>query len=195
MKNIIAGLLFIVAAALLFIASQFFNGKDLFNFNLGDTQTVTHRQSFSDTVGEDLEIMHQKKLLPKEWDQVQYATYIFESPTAQQLVNTKSVVNKFNPNGNLRLELLFMDLPDEENPSVILQMSIFDIASQNKVWELGKNYSIVPYLKKEKPTKQIAQKQRAQPQTPTTENSAPTQNPPAQKKDEKKPGLENQPGH
>jgi len=58
-----------------------------------------------------------------------------------------------NSNGNIWLEIEILDLPDEENPGIITQTSVFDLKSKNKIAEYAKTYMIKDYeqsLKKEK---------------------------------------------
>lgn len=55
-------------------------------------------------------------------------------------------LNKFQPkfktekDGDVWLEMEVMDLPDEANPGVITQTSVFDLKSNNKISEFGQTY-------------------------------------------------------
>ncbi|MNT75914.1 hypothetical protein D3C72_2148600 [compost metagenome] len=58
--------------------------------------------------------------------------------------------------GTAYLEMEIMDLPDEENPGIIIQASLFDIKSKNKIFEIGRTYTM-NQLNKEEPVKEKVQ--------------------------------------
>lgn len=110
--------------------------------------TKTQKLSFSQMVSEDIEFLRLKGRIPKQWDEIQYVAYNFHSEFQQNLINGEKLNIADSPSGKNRLEIEFIDVPDQDNPSVILQMSLFELTTQNKIWELGRTYSLVPFLKK-----------------------------------------------
>lgn len=138
-------------------------------------------QNFSEMVSEDFSIMREKKLLPEQWDQIQYVAYGFNSEFQKKLINDRRLSFPEKPSGTHRLQVEFIDAPDDENPSIILQLSLFEIGSENKIWETAKTYSLVPYLKPKKKT-ELAPTKQAETATAETNSAAA-----ASKPEEKKP--------
>lgn len=125
-------------------------------------------QNFSEMVSEDFSIMKEKNLLPEQWDQIQYVAYGFNSEFQKKLINDRRLSFPEKPSGTHRLQVEFIDAPDDENPSIILQLSLFEIGSENKIWETAKTYSLVPYLKPKKKEAPVPEKTA---ETATTEVS------------------------
>lgn len=163
MKTQLLGLLLLVAAgALVWFALN--PEKDLAVFKPSKPLT------FSAFVSEDLAHMRKKNLLPAPWASIQYVTYNYNSDFQRELINNEKIKIKDGPAGRYRLEIEFIDVPDDENPALILQYSLFELASNNKVWELGKTYSLGSFIakkadssKSEKPKDPPAQPQAAAP--------------------------------
>ncbi|MBX2988822.1 MAG: hypothetical protein KF802_13105 [Bdellovibrionaceae bacterium] len=116
-------------------------------------------QGLAGFISEDLSQNDQQGLLPKEWRSIHSVNYSFENERQKQLLNINNIRIPKNPQGQYQLDVDVIDVPDEENPSIILQMSLSDLKSKNKIWELGRFYSLVPYLSAEKaPEKNIPTK-------------------------------------
>lgn len=121
-------------------------------------------ETFPATVSEDLKFLQQKKKLPAAWGDIQHIAYNFHSDLAKALMGR----SKFNipeaPTGGHKLEIEFIDVPDEDDATkitgMILQMSLIDLNSGNKVYELGRTYDIQPYV--EKAMSELAARAKAQ---------------------------------
>lgn len=144
-EKIIASAFLIVAATFAFIALDPLGVVD-FDFRHG----LSRKSSFSDQISEDLYFMKKKSLLPPEWESIQYIAYNFHSDFQRKLVGHQKFDIKEDPQGKYRLEIEFIDLPDEKDPGVILQMSLIDIVSNNKIFEIGRTHSVVPFLRQGK---------------------------------------------
>jgi hypothetical protein len=146
MKERILGLLLILVATL--CAWIAFNPiQEIKGFLPG------HKQSFSEKVAEDLFFMKKKKLLPKEWGSIQYVSYNFNSDLQRQLIKNEDFEIQHGPAGIYWLELELIDVPpsdETEEEALIIQMSLFEKNGGNKIWELGKTYSLKGYLQKNK---------------------------------------------
>lgn len=165
-EKTIALVLLIAAAVFAVIAYDPF---DLESFDLRNG--LRGRHGFSELVSEDFSLMKKKNLLPKAWDSIQYVAYNFHSDFQRALVGNRKFAIKDGPQGRHRLEIEFIDVPDEENPSVILQMSLFDLDSNNKIWEMGRTYAVAPFLKKEGPKKSTDSVEKVAPQAPAPAGS------------------------
>lgn len=167
----------IIAIACLLVAAVFaiiaFDPLEIVDFDL--KHGLTRKNGFVDNVSEDLAAMRAKKLLPKEWDSIQYIAYNFHTDLQRRLVGHRKFKIKDDPQGNYRLEIEFIDVPDEEAPAIILQMSLFDLASNNKIFEVGRTHSIAGFLTKEKsePAKPKAQAPSASQPEAAAQPSAP----------------------
>lgn len=128
------------------------------------TRVPKSLDTFPATVSEDLRFLQQKKKLPAAWGDIQHIAYNFHSDLAKALMGRQ----KFNipeaPTGGHKLEIEFIDVPDENDATkitgMILQMSLIDLNSNNKVYELGRTYDIQPFS--EKALKEHAERMKAQ---------------------------------
>jgi hypothetical protein len=85
--------------------------------------------------------------------------------------------------GTAYLEMEIMDLPDDEDPGIIVQASLFDIKSKNKIFEIGRTYTM-SQLNKEEPQKKEKPKVEVSPSVSPKE--MPATNPSATPTDESK---------
>lgn len=88
LEKILALFLIFAAAACIWIASDPY---DVGGFSFGGKNT------FSETVSEDLHHMLKKGLLPKAWDSIQYVTYNFNSELQRELVGNQKFKIKDGP--------------------------------------------------------------------------------------------------
>lgn len=93
---------------------------------------------------DDIQDLEGKKLLPSEWVNIKEVTLQPTSPTTEGWIKTYSPKIVTNTNGNLRLEIVIIDWIDEEARGGLAQMSLIDLISGNKVWEIARTYRIDP---------------------------------------------------
>ncbi|MCX7979345.1 MAG: hypothetical protein N2578_10115 [Bdellovibrionaceae bacterium] len=96
-------------------------------------------------------MMQKKGLLPAEWSSIKTVAYTFNSSSmAQSLLRAEPIPIPTKPNGTTRLEVDFLSMDEETAASTIaVQFSLFDLASDNKLWEGAKTYNIGQFLKSE----------------------------------------------
>lgn len=105
-------------------------------------------KSFSAFVSRDLQELRDQGQLPKEWAEIQHVAYEINTPFQKELLGDRKIQSiPESPGGRYKLEIQFVDVPDEENPAIILQLSMIEMESGNKVWELGRTYDLKPFLK------------------------------------------------
>lgn len=103
---------------------------------------LTPAQQLAEMINKDFESLAQTQQLPPEWQSIATVEIRMNSELA------KAILGKTRPNiqrvkeGTAYLELEVMDLPDEENPGIIIQASLFDIRSKNKIFEVGRTYTM-----------------------------------------------------
>lgn len=106
--------------------------------------------SFSEFVSNDLLSLKSEGHLPKEWDEIQHVSYLMHSAFQRELIGKNKIAAiPETPAGRYKMEIEFIDVPDDENPGLILQMSMMDVQTNNKVWELGRTYPLKSFLKAE----------------------------------------------
>lgn len=103
---------------------------------------LTPAQQFTKLIKDDFDMLLQKKHLPREWNSIATIEVRMNSQLAKALLGNQLPELKRVKEGTHYLELEFMDLPDEENPGVIIQASLFDIKSKNKIFEIGRTYTM-----------------------------------------------------
>jgi hypothetical protein len=96
------------------------------------------------------------KQLPEAWLGIKTVEYKMGSFLAKSLLGDLRPHFPQNKEGNGHLEVEVLDLPDETNPGFILQVSLFDLKSKNKIFEVGRSYTMndlnKPSVKTEKKT-------------------------------------------
>lgn len=103
---------------------------------------LTPAQQFTQLIKEDFEQLVQEKQLPSQWNSIATIEIRMNSQLAKALLSNQTPELKRVKNGDHYLELEFMDLPDDENPGVIIQASLFEIKSKNKIFEIGRTYTM-----------------------------------------------------
>lgn len=103
---------------------------------------LTPAQQLSKMINDDFQTLTNEGQLPAEWSSIATVELRMNSTLA------KTILGKERPNiqrvkeGANYLELEIVDLPDEENPGIIIQASLFDIKSKNKIFEIGRTYTM-----------------------------------------------------
>lgn len=124
---------------------------------------LTPAEQLVKLINDDFAELSASNQLPKEWNSISTIEYKMGSELAKALLG-KSRKPNFQriKEGTAYLEMEVMDLPDEENPGIIIQASLFDIKSKNKIFEIGRTYSM-NQLNKEEPTKEVRPKATGKP--------------------------------
>lgn len=129
-------------------------------------EQLTPAEQLVKLINEDFSELGNTNQLPKEWNSIATVEYKMGSTLAKALLgkNHKPTFQRIKE-GTTYLEMEIMDLPDEENPGIIIQASLFDIKSKNKIFEVGRTYTMTQ-LNKEVPTK--AEKPKETPKATAT---------------------------
>ena len=116
-------------------------------------------------VEKDIRGLSKEEDLPPEWSKVSKTSYRFESSVTKVLMaeerpnfnspkvrtasaKVKDTAKKDTDTGALKtetdkeyeLEIDVIDVPDENEPGFIFQMSLFESSSKNKIYEVGRTY-------------------------------------------------------
>lgn len=101
---------------------------------------LTPAQQFSQMIENDFKDLASTQQLPKQWGSIEKVEFRMNSILAKALLGETLPLFMHTENGENMLELEVMDLPDESNPGVIVQASLFDIKTKNKIFEIGRTY-------------------------------------------------------
>lgn len=93
-------------------------------------------------IEDDFAGLAKSKELPSEWNSIAQAKILMNSQLAKTLLGKELPHINQVKEGTAELEFEVMDLPDEENPGIIIQASLFDIKSKNKIYEIGRTYTM-----------------------------------------------------
>ncbi|KYG61389.1 hypothetical protein AZI86_16885 [Bdellovibrio bacteriovorus] len=103
---------------------------------------LTPAQQLTRMIDEDFAQLNKEGQLPKEWNSIATVELRMNSTLAKALMGKHRPTFHRVKDGSSFLELEVMDLPDDENPGIIIQASLFDIKSKNKVFEIGRTYTM-----------------------------------------------------
>lgn len=97
-------------------------------------------------VEKDLRHLYVQKSLPPEWQNIKLVAYKTNSSNLENLLSKEKPRLKIHGveakknSPDLQAEVEVLEMPDEQNPGFIFQISLFDLKSQNKVFEIGRTY-------------------------------------------------------
>lgn len=91
---------------------------------------------------EDLTQLEKGKYLPKQWSEISEVEIRSDnSPIQEWLPTLKAPIQK-NPQGRYRLEIFLIHWIEKYKYGVVMEYSLIDLTSNNKVWELGRTYHL-----------------------------------------------------
>jgi hypothetical protein len=99
---------------------------------------------FSKKFEADIRFMHQSGHLPKMWDHLKEVKFVATSKGAEIWLEQAKPKIATSENGQYLLEFVLIDdsEPAKKTTVALVQMSIIDIKSGNKLWELARYYSL-----------------------------------------------------
>lgn len=101
---------------------------------------LTPAEQLTQLIENDFSQLKTTNQLPTTWENIVSIEYRIESQLAKNLLGSKRPTFTRTQEGTHNLELQFMDLPDEENPGIIIQASLFESKTKNKIFEIGRTY-------------------------------------------------------
>ncbi|MDG0818068.1 hypothetical protein [Bdellovibrio svalbardensis] len=103
---------------------------------------LTPAEQLVKLIDDDFKTLAQSQQLPQQWSSIATVEYRNGSELARAILGKAKPGIQRVQNGTSYLEIEVMDLPDESNPGIILQASLFDIKSKNKIFEIGRTYTM-----------------------------------------------------
>ncbi|MEK2687751.1 hypothetical protein [Bdellovibrio sp. GT3] len=138
---------------------------------------LTPAQQLVKLINDDIDGLKRTNQLPKEWNSIATIEYLVRSDLARTLLGSEKLSLQRVKEGNYYLEVEVLDLPDEKDPGIILQMSLKEIKSKNKIYEIGRTYLMSTLNRQTIPAENPKQQQQQTNQaTPSpTANTVPAQ--------------------
>lgn len=147
----IIGALIICAAG--FIAISTLKNDEQIKAKLCDTKQLTPAQQLSQLIENDFHDLSKSGQLPNDWKSIATIEIKMNSQLAKAILGKERPRIQRIKDGKSFLELEFMDIPDDENPGIIVQASLFNIKSKNKIFEIGRTYNMNQLNKNQMPEK------------------------------------------
>jgi hypothetical protein len=137
--KILGTLIIIAAVAISYLTLKDENMKSFFGTKC---ESLTPAQQLTHLIDEDFKKLAKENQLPKEWENIATVEYNMRSTLASALLGPERPHVQRIKDGKYFLEVEVIDIPDEINPGIILQTSLFDIKSKNKIFEIGRTYTM-----------------------------------------------------
>ncbi len=154
--RVFGAVLIVLALAILFYS---FSPFALHFSNDYEWKTANPSKRISILVQRDFASLSKDEALPPAWNQIKKVSFHFHSNITKALMGTE-LPDIRTPESNkktkskdaiqLAAEVEIIDLPDEESPGFIFQVSLFNTQTKNKVFEIGRTY-LFKDLNKKKP--------------------------------------------
>ncbi len=93
-------------------------------------------------IQKDLSNMMESGSLGKEWGQIREVEFVSTTPTTEEWLRNKKPKVHVVAGGKYKLELVLIDWDEQKEKGGMIQMSLIDLETGNKVAELGRNYSL-----------------------------------------------------
>lgn len=135
---------------------------------------LTPAQQLVKLINDDIDNLKREGQLPKQWNSIATIEYKVRSDLARTLLGSEKLTLQRVKEGAFFLEVEVLDMPDENDPGIILQMSLKDIKTKNKIFEIGRTY-LMSTLNRQQASSQ--QKGPQQPAAQQTQAVQPQQSP------------------
>lgn len=91
---------------------------------------------------QDVELLVRTKSLPKQWLEVSEITYFPMTDSVKQLLTKIRPPLGTHQDGKYKMEVSIDDWKDGSDYGLMIQYQMFDIESQNMIWELGRTLTL-----------------------------------------------------
>ncbi|UYL09947.1 hypothetical protein B9G69_005075 [Bdellovibrio sp. SKB1291214] len=124
---------------------------------------LTPAQQLVKLINDDIDNLKREGQLPQQWNSIATIEYKVRSELARTLLGSEKLTLQRVKEGAFFLEVEVLDMPDEIDPGIILQMSLKDIKTKNKIFEIGRTYLMSTLNRQQPPAKQKAPQQQSNP--------------------------------
>jgi hypothetical protein len=93
---------------------------------------------------DDIQALQTENKLPISWKEIRQVEKIPAQGDSEAALWVKSIASPIliNPEGEYKLEILFISQKDDGHEKAVIQHHLIHIPSGNSVWELGRTYEI-----------------------------------------------------
>lgn len=132
---------------------------------------------------QDMELLVRSRSLPKEWTQVSEIKYFPLTDSVKELLSKIHPPLGTHVGGAYRMEVTIDDWKDGDDYGLMIQYQLFDIASDNLIWELGRTLIVADSKVVEKSGRKLKDKEDVvMESTPKTTVKAKSEEPVEKKK-------------
>ncbi|MBK9323841.1 MAG: hypothetical protein IPM97_13005 [Bdellovibrionaceae bacterium] len=89
-----------------------------------------------------------KQVRPKHQLSIHHVELSYRSKVAHEFLQKHQPKFETTKNGSVWIEIEVIDLPDQVNPGIITQTSVFDMKTNNKISEYGQTYYLKNFKRK-----------------------------------------------
>jgi hypothetical protein len=173
--KIIGSFVILAAGVLAFLIVQDGPTGSLIRAKSESCVQLTPAQQLIKLINDDIDGLHREGKLPKQWNAIATIEYKVRSELARTLLGSEKLALQRVKEGNYYLEVEVLDMPDEVDPGIILQMSLKEIKSKNKIFEIGRTYLMSTLNRQAPPSQQKPQapQQLNQPQEQQSQQATP----------------------
>jgi hypothetical protein len=93
---------------------------------------------------QDLQILIQNQKLPKQWEEIKEVKYNPLTPSTAKFLKDIEPPLLSQKDGKYRLEVTLDDWKENNEYGLMIQYQLFDLQSQNMIWELGRTLLLNP---------------------------------------------------
>jgi hypothetical protein len=106
------------------------------------SNVIDNPQKLSKMIVKDFEILDLQSELPADWQNLKEIKYLPTSPKAEEYLKESQPELITSPSGKYQLELIYIDFQDEEATGFMIQSSLIDLKSKNKIWEIVRSFNL-----------------------------------------------------
>ncbi len=136
----------ILSATILHKEGLFDSLSNINNSNSSICSQKTPSEQLRELIENDFEMLLNKSELPTQWNSISTVNLIRNSKFANIILGNNAPRFPKTEDGHFALEVEMIDLnvdsPEDENPGLIIQASLFDLKSKNKIYEIGRTYTM-----------------------------------------------------
>lgn len=132
----LSALLLVLGFVIIYRAVTELNGKNELAFSSRSTSLLAGE------IQKDLLQLASSHELPPEWNSIREGKASTTSPITEKWLKDAQFEVPLNPAGKFRLEyVLIAENPNDQKSRLLIQYGLYDIESQNKVWEKIRIYN------------------------------------------------------
>lgn len=104
--------------------------------------SLTNPEKLSQMITKDFELLELQSELPKDWNSLKEVKLVSTSKKSELYLMESKPNLQIADSGRFQLELIYIDYKDEEGTGFMIQSSLIDLKSKNKIWEMVRPFNL-----------------------------------------------------